>query len=320
MRRNLLTGMAVVGLLCAGGASTGNAVSSASLAGSKSTCPDGASSARLAKGATVHDPNSVTTARAARMDAQLRGKLAALGFSAHADTLPPGSVNVNTYIHVITKNDGTGAPTKSMIVRQMNALNKAYSGVSSPRSAPTPFIFTLKSVSYTANSDWYDWSYPGTDPADDHEAKAALHTGTYRDLNIYIANLGDGLLGYATYPGGKLVRDGLVMLNESMPGGSASPYNKGDTATHEIGHWLGLFHTFQGGCKPPGDRVVDTPAQDDGDNIFNCIKAEDTCTHKDGVDPIHNFMNYGDDLCMDRFTAGQAQRMSDSWVVYRKGQ
>jgi hypothetical protein len=276
--------------------------------------------ARLAKGSHVHDPNTVTAARAARMDAQLHSRLASLGLGAHPATLAPGSVNIITYVHVITKDDGTGGPTPDMIIRQMHVLNKAYGGESSKQAAATPFVFTLKTVDYTANSDWYNWSYPGSDPADDHEAKAALHKGTYRDLNIYIANLGDGLLGYATFPGGKLVRDGLVILNESMPGGSASPYNEGDTATHEIGHWLGLFHTFQDGCKSPGDRVSDTPSQDDGDNIFNCEQGEDTCPDKPGIDPIHNFMNYSDDPCMDRFTAGQAQRMSDTWVVYRKGQ
>ena len=270
---------------------------------------------------TVKDPNTITEARAARMDAQLRSKLASMGFAAHPTTLKPGSVNVNTYIHVITKDDGTGGPTQdhdhAADARAEQGLQRRHEPAGAP---PHPFVFTLKSVDYTANSDWYDWSYPGTDPADDHEAKAALHKGTYRDLNIYIANLGDGLLGYATFPGGKLVRDGLVILDQSMPGGTAAPYNEGDTATHEIGHWLGLYHTFQSGCDSPGDRVHDTPSQDDGDNIFDCIKSEDTCPDKPGVDPIHNFMNYSDDPCMDRFTAGQAQRMSDTWVVYRKGQ
>jgi len=319
MRTNLLAGMAVIGVLCAGGAATGNAVSSGSLAAPKSSCPDGAASARLAKGATVQDPNSVSASVAARMDAQLQAKITARG-GVQPATLPPGSININTYVHVITMDDGTGGPTQDMIRRQMNVLNKAYAGQSSKHDAATPFVFTLKEVDYTANSDWYDWAYPGTDPSDDHQAKKALHKGTYQDLNIYIANLGEGLLGYATFPGHKLVRDGLVMLIDSMPGGDAAPYNKGDTATHEIGHWLGLYHTFQGGCSKPGDRVFDTPYQDDGDTIFDCMKSQDTCPESDGVDPIHNFMNYSDDLCMDRFTAGQAARMSDTWVIYRQGQ
>lgn len=64
--------------------------------------------------------------------------------------------------------------------------------------------------------------------------------------------------------------------------------------------------------------MSDTPTQDDGDNIVTCIRAEDTCPDA-GTDPTHNFMNYSDDLCMHRFTTGQAERMSSSWIVYRKG-
>lgn len=324
MKASLLAGAAALSLLCVAGATpsqlSASGAPAANVAADGSCATDAPTQARLAKGATVKDPNTVTEARAAQIDAQLRMRLTSLGYKASPATLKPGSVNVTTYIHVITKDDGTGGPTRAMIVRQMHALNKGYSGDSIKQAAATPFVFTLKSVDYTANSDWYDWAYPGTDPTDDREAKKALHKGTYSDLNIYIANLGDGLLGYAYFPGAKLWRDGLVMLNESMPGGSAAPYNKGDTATHEIGHWLGLFHTFQNGCMSPGDRVRDTPSQDDGDNIFNCMKSEDTCPNKPSLDPIHNFMNYSDDLCMDQFTPGQAQRMSDVWVAYRKNQ
>ena len=142
--------------------------------------------------------------------------------------------------------------------------------------------------------------------------------GGYADLNVYIAGLGSGLLGYATFPGEELALDGLVLLNESLPGGSAAPYNLGDTATHEIGHWLGLFHTFEGGCSEPGDFVSDTPAQLDGDNIFFCNESDDTCP-KPGLDPVHNFMSYGDDFCLDRFTEGQNRRQIATWLGQRAG-
>lgn len=152
----------------------------------------------------------------------------------------------------------------------------------------TPFWFALTSVDHTANSDWYNWSYPGRDRHDDTEAKTALYRGGWKDLNIYVANLQDGLLGYATFPGRKLFRDGVVLLNESLPGGS--------------------------------DRVADTPYQDNGDNIFQCQESLDTCASKPGRDPVHNFMSYGDDPCLDRFTAGQSLRMSNIWVAYRAAQ
>ena len=107
-----------------------------------------------------------------------------------------------------------------------------------------------------------------------------------------------------------------MLLNDSLPGGSASPYNLGDTATHEVGHWLGLYHTFQGGCRPPGDYVTDTPYQANGDNIFECEESLNTC-RQPGRDPVHNFMSYGDDLCLDRFSQGQAVRMTLIWKLFR---
>jgi hypothetical protein len=178
----------------------------------------------------------------------------------------------------------------------------------------------LKGTDHTANDDWYDWSDPDIDPSDNNEAKTALHRGGWADLNVYIAALGDGLLGYATFPTqGNLALDGLVVLNDSLPGGAAAPYNEGDTATHEIGHWLYLLHTFENGCKAPGDEVDDTAYQNDGTNIFECDESLDTCRSKPGRDPVHNFMSYGDDPCLNAFTQGQATRMTNAWQVFRAG-
>jgi hypothetical protein len=102
-----------------------------------------------------------------------------------------------------------------------------------------------------------------------------------------------------------------------MPGGSTEPYNEGDTATHEIGHWLQLFHTFQDGCTHSGDRVKDTPSQDDGGNIFYCRTRNDTCPAIRGYDPVRNFMSYGDDTCLNQFTDGQSRRMQRAWYTFR---
>jgi hypothetical protein len=316
----MLATVALVGFGVPSGASTPAAV------GHGATCDPGAqgqSAARVKAGvAKGVDPNTVTSAQAAAMDRQLQRAVARMKARGTLDrsgqpAAKAKSYTVQTYVHVITRQDGTGALTRQQIADQMQVINDGFAGRTAPGAAATPFRFELAAVDVTANDDWYDWSL-FTD-TDDAEAKTALHRGGWADLNVYIAGLQDGLLGYATFPKhGTLALDGLVILNDSMPGGSAVPYNEGDTATHEIGHWLGLFHTFENGCKQPGDFVNDTPYQDDGDNIFFCRESDDTCSQP-GTDPVHNFMSYGDDPCLDQFTPDQAKREEQTWLAYRRG-
>lgn len=228
----------------------------------------------------------------------------------HAAMIGPSAVTVKINWQVITKNDGTGGVSNRQLRRQLKVLNDSYSGLTG--GADTRFSFVTNQIIRTANTNWWNWN-PNTNDA---PAKNALHKGSKRVLNVYIANLGGGLLGYATFPGGPVKLDGVVILNQSLPGGSAAPFNEGDTLTHESGHWFGLFHTFQGGCSTPNDFVADTPQQDNGDNIFLCDATLDTCSAP-GSDPVHNFMNYSDDPCLNRFTAGQASRTSAEWDAFR---
>ena len=158
---------------------------------------------------------------------------------------------------------------------------------------------------------------------EERAAKAALRQGDAATLNVYVAPIGGGLLGYATFPrsaeGGQLSRDGVVVLDGSLPGGGAAPYDEGDTATHEVGHWLGLFHTLQGGCTGPGDHVTDPPAE--AAPAFRCEAdaGRDSCPQQPGTDPLSNVMDYTEDFCTDRFSTGQVARMSNAWEAYRQG-
>ena len=176
--------------------------------------------------------------------------------------------------------------------------------------------FVLGDVDYTVNSTWYG-AGPGSTAQT--QMKNALHEGSADDLNFY-TNSGGGYLGWATFPNEYAVRpsqDGVVCYWASLPGSNYVPYNLGDTATHEVGHWLGLYHTFQGGCQNPGDSVADTPAE--RSSAFGCPTGRNTCKNIAGNDPIENFMDYTDDFCMFRFSAGQSARADSMWATYRAG-
>ncbi len=216
---------------------------------------------------------------------------------------------VNVYWHVINVGTGIGNGDLSAqdISGQISVLNAAY--------AATGWSFNLVGTDRTLNTDWYANCYGTAESA----MKTALRKGTAQDLNIYSCNPSGGILGFATFPSSytsKPLLDGVVILYSSVPGGSAAPYNLGDTATHEIGHWMGLYHTFQGGCAGAGDSVDDTPAEKSA--AFGCPAGRDTC-RKGGVDPITNFMDYTDDACMDRFSVGQDTRMDAQFTTYRAG-
>ena len=219
--------------------------------------------------------------------------------------------SVDVYFHVINKGSGiaNGDVTTSMINNQISVLNNAFSAWG--------WSFDLVDVDRTTNAAWYTMG-PGT--AAEQQAKNALRQGTADDLNIYSANPGGGLLGWATFPQNytsQPANDGVVVLYSSLPGGSAAPYNLGDTGTHEVGHWMGLFHTFQGGCgKKQGDLVDDTAAE--RSPAFGCPTGRDSC-RGGGLDPIENFMDYTDDACMFQFTSGQDARMDAMFSTYRAG-
>lgn len=229
-----------------------------------------------------------------------------------------GSVTIPVYFHVINNGSGitNGDVSDRMIRAQIEVLNDSYGGATG--GATTAFHFQLAGVDRATNAAWYNMGFGSNEERD---AKTALRQGGSDALNFYTANLGGGLLGWATFPWSyhsKPDLDGVVCLFSSLPGGSTVPFNEGDTGTHEVGHWLGLYHTFQGGCTPKNDYVGDTAAE--ASPAFGCPTGRDTCTANKypGLDPIINFMDYTEDPCMFQFTAEQAFRMDGMFAQYRQ--
>lgn len=288
---------------------TSGTVTATSAVAAVADCAVPGSAARVVKGTTAAEPALYQS-----KDAKKYGVI-----KSHA-MLPPGSVTIETVFHVVTDQQTTAAEQsryQSLITAQLTVLNDAYAGrTSGAAAAASPFRFALDHTTYTVNAAWAALA-PGKA---ERAMKQALHEGDSETLNVYVGDLGGGLLGYAYFPkgynNGRDYLDGVVILDESMPGGTAAPYNQGDTLTHEVGHWMALEHTFAGACSASGDGVADTPRE--AIPQFGCPTGADTCTAP-GLDPVHNFMDYSDDSCMDMFTAGQVRRMNDAWIEFRAG-
>ncbi len=224
------------------------------------------------------------------------------------DARPIGSVSVPVWVHVIRTGTAVsqGNVPDTWITAQMQVLNDAWIN--------TAFRFVLAGTTRTTNAAWYDLANETAELA----AKTALKRGGPETMNIYVANLSGGLLGYAYYAEDAAavgVLDGVVLLNQSLPGGNAAPYNLGDTGTHEVGHWFGLAHTFEGGCSRSNDLVADT--EPEASPAFGCPVGRNTCGITRTGDPIRNFMDYTDDSCMNMFTGGQNVRMDAQHLQYR---
>ena len=232
--------------------------------------------------------------------AQVRAWLARVGPSAASG----GTIAVA--FHVL--HDGpAGDVPDAQIDQQMKALNQSYAG--------TGYRFSLTSVDRADNRTWFGSILPGNGV--EKHAKQALAIDPAHHLNVYTCSPGQGLLGWAYFPFSlpeSHYLHGVVIHYGSLPGGFIDRYNLGLTLVHESGHYLGLFHTFQGGCTPPGDDVDDTPFE--ASPAYGCPIGRNTCPQP-GDDPIHNYMDYTDDACYTEFTGGQLDRINSILPVYR---
>jgi hypothetical protein len=194
---------------------------------------------------------------------------------------------------------------------QVALLNRTY--------APVSVEFKIADVNLHENGAWFTHE-PGSDA--EVEMKATLGTDTARSLNLYTAEPGGGLLGYATFPwwyADTPQLDGVVIHHASLPDAAHPqpwPYDLGMTAVHEVGHWCGLYHTFQDGCEAPGDDIVDTAYEQNA--AAGCpLRQPSLCPGEARFDPVENYMDYSDDSCMKHFTPMQYQRIKDIVGYYR---
>ena len=238
---------------------------------------------------------------------------------------------IQVVFHIIKKTNGVGDITPALLKSQLEVLNEdfnALAGTPGAMGTNTKLQFALARFDPQGNphpgyevvvNDSY-FADPGSGAS---PMKTALRWDTTKYFNVY-TNDANGALGYATFPtqSAGTIEDGVVMLWNSVGRNSpiGAPYNLGRTMTHEVGHYLGLFHTFQGGCGTAaapftsGDLIGDTNRESQPN--FGCTAAASTCAGA-GMNPIENYMDYSDDMCMTKFTPNQVNRARCSIVNYR---
>src|SRR3569833_622192 len=259
---------------------------------------------------------------------------------ANATVINPAYIDGRTFVvqgvfHLVEKTDGTGHITDDQVRSQIQILNEDNQAIKfflfthgnkagiefvlarkDPNGNPTTGIERVTNNAYFAEGD------SGTSPM-----KTALHWDATKYLNVYstgLDTLSTPLLGYATFPfdlSGAPSQDGVVLTYASVGHNAAyAPYDLGASATHEIGHWLGLYHALQGGCgtasKPytTSDLIKDT--------VPESTAAQDFTVHASGCSgggnaPIENYMDYSYDTCMTTFTPEQVNRARCGIVSWR---
>lgn len=239
---------------------------------------------------------------------------------------PTVTYRIPVVVHVIQRTDGTGFLNAAIVQSQIDILNEDFSAIAGSNgaagadtgiefylAATDPLGNVTTGITYSTNNMWFNdngnyWNSLAWDPQ--------------RYLNIY-TNSADGALGYVPYlpqegPAGSNSDRVVILYSTFGANAPMAPYNLGRTTTHEVGHYLGLWHTFDNGCgsaancSTTGDRICDTPPQQF--DTFGCPSSASSCGTPD---PIHNYMDYSDDVCMDNFTVDQTRRMRCTLENYR---
>jgi Pregnancy-associated plasma protein-A len=247
---------------------------------------------------------------------KLEGDIAKLRTSAiNLRTVPIATIKV--IVHVVWNTPEQNI-SDAQIKSQIAALNKDFRATNPDKSkTPTPWKslvadarvnFVLHAVTRTQTTKA---SFSDNDGVKKASTGGKAPVDTTKFLNVWVCNLADGLLGYAQFPGGPKSSDGVVMLYSAFGtvGAATAPFNKGRTATHEIGHYLNLRHIWGDTPDCSGtDMVPDTPNAA-GPNFNKPAFPVVTCNNGPNGDMFMNYMDYVDDAAMFMFTAQQVLRM-----------
>lgn len=237
-----------------------------------------------------------------------------------------GMLYVPVVVHVVTSANVTDAQIQS----QINVLNEDFTKSNAELSNSSIYLagynyanvancqinFVVTQVirksttaTFGTNDAVKKTSMGGSDP---------VNPTTH--LNFWVADLSSGLLGYAQFPGGSASTDGVVVDYQAFGTSATYPmyaqFNKGRTATHEVGHWVNLRHIW-GDARCGNDQVADTPAHDGSNGGCPATSHRSRCTGKP-LEQWMNYMDYTDDACMYMFSAGQKTRIDATIDVARK--
>lgn len=236
------------------------------------------------------------------------------------------TMTIPVYVNVLY-NTASQNISDQQIQSQIDVLNEDFAALNadvnktntyqSVKAGDTKIRFVLMGIvrkqtsttSWSTNDAMKKSSTGGIDPTNPTSA-----------LNLWSCNLGNGILGYAQFPGGSSATDGVVILYSAFgsrlkyPAGTyTTTYDKGRTATHEVGHWLNLRHIW-GDKRCGNDNVSDTPAHDGANYGCPAAGTKSACTGKP-IEMTMNYMDYTDDACMYMFTAGQSTRMRATFAT-----
>ena len=234
-----------------------------------------------------------------------------------------GIITIPVVVHVIYSNANENI-SDAQILSQIQVLNDDFRRMNSDadntwsQASDTQIQFCMATVDPNGNStngitrkssSTTSW---GTNDAMKKSSQGGVDPwDTSQYLNMWVCNIGGGILGYAQFPGGSAATDGVVMGPQyfgSKDGGSgfylSAPFDLGRTTTHEVGHFLNLRHIWGDGNCNADDFVTDTPTSDAAN--YGCAVGHVSCS---SVDMVQNYMDYSDDSCMNLFTQGQTDRM-----------